>query len=183
MVRRGLIVACLLLWPLVASAQPNYTGLATVFVGGAHGGDVDDGGWTAGVSTAIVESNGFGAEVDLSHVFDFNGDSYDDSSATTLMVNATGVWNKPLARLRPYIVGGLGVLRLRACAPGCVTHTDWAFDAGGGAFVMLSDWWAVRGDLRYFSYFDRHPQIPLLDNGHFDFWRFSAGITVLWPIR
>jgi opacity protein-like surface antigen len=177
------MVACALLWPLSAHAQPNYTGIATAFVGGAHGGAIDDGTWALGVSSAIVESNGFGAEVDLGHGFHFDSDALSESSLTTLMVNATGVWNKPLARLRPYLVGGAGVLRLHACGPGCDTHTDWAWDAGGGALVMLSDWWAVRGDLRYFSFFDRHEQFPIGDDERFNFWRFSAGISVLWPMR
>jgi hypothetical protein len=186
-VRRGLIVACLsLLWPPFAVAQvasSTYSGFATGFVGGAAGGDVHDGGWTPGVSVAIIEASGLGAEVDLSHVFNFNGDRYLESGVTTLTINFTGVVNHDTGMIRPYVTGGAGVLRLRVCAPGCHTRTDWGLDVGGGAFVMFHEWWGVRGEVRYFRYFDRLLDVPLADVGHFDFWRISGGATFQWPIR
>ncbi len=187
MVRRGLIVACVwLLWAQAAGAQvanSSYAGFATVFIGGARGGDVHDGGWTPGASVAIIEASGLGAEVDLSHVFDFNGDQFVDSGVTTLTLNFTAVVNHDTAMVRPYVTGGVGVLRLRVCGPACRTQTDWGMDVGGGAFVMLREWGGVRGDVRYFRNFDRLLDVPLLDVGYFDFWRISAGAVFQWPIR
>jgi Outer membrane protein beta-barrel domain len=186
-VRRGLIVACVsLLWPQVAGAQganSGYAGFASASIGGARGGDVNDGGWTPGASVAIIEASGLGAEVDLSHVFNFNGDQYLESGVTTLTINFTGVVNHDIGMVRPYATGGVGVLRLRVCGPACRTRTDWGFDVGGGAFVMFHESWGVRGDVRYFRYFDRLLDSPLVDAGYFDFWRISAGATFEWPIR
>jgi hypothetical protein len=175
--------------PAAVLAQPagtGFTGFATLFVGGAHGGDVRGTGWTPGISVAVLDASGFGAEVDLSHVRSFDNERFAESGITTLTFNAVGMWPRPEALLRPYVLGGLGLLRVRACVPECqpvVSRTDWAMDAGGGAYVVLNEVVGVRGDIRYFRYLQRHADVPLTDNGFFDFWRTSVGVVVSWPIR
>lgn len=190
MARRGLTLAlfCLIV-PAAAHAQAvgtGFTGFATVFFGPAHGGDIRDIGWTPGVSAAVIDANGWGAELDLSHVREFNGDQFVESGITTLMFNAVGMWPEPDALLRPYLLGGVGLLRARACVANCqlvVSRTDWGMDAGGGVFVVFNEFVGARGDLRYFRYLQRHGDLPLTDNGFFDFWRTSVGVVVSWPVR
>jgi hypothetical protein len=63
------------------------------------------------------------------------------------------------------------------------SRTDLGFDAGAGLQVMFNDVFGARGDVRYLRYFQRHPDLPVLDNGFFDFWRISVGGTFAWPIR
>jgi hypothetical protein len=48
---------------------------------------------------------------------------------------------------------------------------------------MFDDATGVRGDVRYFRYLQRHDDLPLRDNGFFDYWRTSIGVTFAWPIR
>jgi hypothetical protein len=181
-----------LVWTFLSTAADaqtvgtGFTGFATLFVGGAHGGDVNGIGWTPGVSVAIIETSGFGAELDLSHVREFNSDRFAESGITTLMFNAVVMWPNPEAFLRPYALAGAGLLRARACVPDCqlvVSRTDWAMDAGGGVYAVINEIVGLRGDIRYLRYLQRHPDLPLTDSGFFDFWRTSVGVVVSWPIR
>jgi opacity protein-like surface antigen len=172
-------------WAGIVQAQSTLlTGIATAHIGAATGGDVREKGVTPGLSVAVIESNGLGAEIDLGHARQFNDDVFGESGITSLMVNAIGVW--PRWRVQPFIAAGAGLLRVRTSAPGgavLVNRTDWGFDAGVGAVYALSDALGVRGDVRYFRYFQRHEDLPLLDNGFFDFWRASLGITFSWTLR
>jgi hypothetical protein len=177
--------------PVAAQAQvrprgSTYTGFATVYIGAAHGGDVEEVGWTPGVSMAVIDLNGIGAEVDLSHVVQFDNDRFNESGITTFTVNATWVWPKELAIVRPYVVGGVGLLRVRACQFDCefsFSRTDWAMDVGGGVFIVFNESIGARGDLRYFRVLQDHDDLPLTGHGFFDFWRTTGGIVFSWPIR
>jgi len=178
-----------LIIPAAAQAQTvnsAFTGYATFHIGAVHAGDVRDTGLTPGVSVAVADANGFGAEVDLSHAQQFDNDRFTESGITTLTANASWIWPEPDALLRPYLLGGAGLLRVRACVADCqlvANRTDWAMDAGGGVFVVFNEVVGMRGDVRYFRYLQRHRDLPLTDNGFFDFWRTSVGVVVSWPLR
>jgi opacity protein-like surface antigen len=97
-----------------------------------------------------------------------------------------GVTRPPASERRfyPYATAGVGILRQQARdRAGLVdaTRDDWAFNIGGGARLMFTDYFGVRGDLRYF----RDLQSPgdqtsdlvaALDK--LAFWRVSAGIVL-----
>ena len=88
--------------------------------------------------------------------------------------------------MRPFVVAGAGLLRVRtslAFGEPVTSRTDWGFNGGGGVQWMITDAVGVRGDVRYFRYFQRHDDLPLLDNGFFDYWRTSVGLTFSWPIK
>jgi hypothetical protein len=178
-----------MLVPVAASAQSvsnNYTGFVTVSLGGSHGGDARDSGLALGLSGAVVDFRGFGAEVELFHVREFDSSRFVESGLTTLLANVIWISPDARARYRPYVAVGAGLLRVRACGEGCsprVSRTDWAMDAGAGMYIMINESFGFRGDLRYFRYIQRHGDIPLTDNGFFDFWRTSGGVVYSWPIR
>jgi hypothetical protein len=164
----------------------TFTGFATGSIGLARGGDVADPGWTPGGSIAIYDPSGWGAELDLSYVREFDKARFLESSVTSLMLNVTGIFRDEVALVRPYALGGVGLLRVRACAAGCLTavsSTDVGFDAGGGVFVLFNEAFGARGDVRYFRSLQKDVDLPLTDNGFFDFWRISIGATISWPIR
>lgn len=189
MVRRGLIAALFtVLVPAAAAAQiGEYSGLVTAFLGGARGGDVRDRGWTPGASVAVVdESTRLGVELDLSQVLEFDKTRFAESGVTTLTVNVQGLFTRATSFVRPYAVGGVGFMRVRGCVIDCnitLAETDAAFDLGAGAFVLFNGYIGARGDIRYFRFFKRQGDLPLVDEGHFDFWRISVGGTFAWPIR
>ena len=190
MVRRRLIVAlvCFAL-PAAAEAQiakTGFTGFVTGFIGPSLGGDIDDAGWTPGAAIAIVDANGLGVEIDVSHVRTFNAARFLESGITSLTVNVAGVWTDETALIRPYVSGGGGLLRARACVTECrpaVSRTELGVDVGGGAYLLINEVVGVRGDVRYFRFLERHPDLPLTSSGFFDFWRLSVGATFSWPIH
>jgi outer membrane protein with beta-barrel domain len=187
--RLALTAACLCVASLASAQSPYFgVGMLTPYIGASAGGDVRDSAVTPGVSMAALDSSGFGAEIDLGHAREIDDSRFSSSAITSFTVNAIGMWQVPVARrvLRPFVAAGVGVLRVRAevSEGGLVTsRTDWAFDAGGGVLYMFNDLIGVRGDVRYFRYFERFDDLPLRDNGFFDYWRTAVGVTFAWPIR
>jgi opacity protein-like surface antigen len=183
-VRLGVVVVVLLSAETADAQSAFYTGMFTPHVGIAHSGDVREGGLTPGASLAVVEVGGLGVELDLAHTRDFDDTRFAESGITTLMVNALGMF--PHERVRPFGLAGVGLLRVRAAldeGEPIASRTDWGFSAGGGLLYMVNEAVGIRGDVRYFRYFQRHEDLPLLESGFFDFWRTSVGVTLSWPIR
>lgn len=182
--RLALTIAGILAAAGAEAQSALYTGMLTPHLGTSAGGDVRGGAVTPGASIAVVDSNGIGAELDLGHSRGVDGDRFSESAITSFMVNAVGLWPRPA--IRPFVVAGVGLLRVRAALAdrGLETsQTDWGMSAGAGAVYMVNEMVGVRGDVRYFRYFQRHPDLPLLDNGFFDYWRTSVGVTLAWGIR
>ena len=184
----GQIAAAAILTMLLATsadAQPAlYTGLLTGHIGIASGGNVQESGLTLGGSVAVLDITGLGAEIDLGYTGEYDDARLAESNITSFMVNFLGAYPNP--RFRPFIVAGVGVLRLgTALAPGTPdeSNSDWAYDAGGGLIYMVNDALGIRGDVRYLRFFQRHDDIPFVNNGYFDYWRTSIGLTFSWPIR
>jgi len=182
---RLVLAVAVLSYAAVAEAQPStFTGSITAHIGAAHGGDVRDRAWTPGASMTVIDDTGVGAELDVAHTRDFDKALFAESGVTSFMLNFIGMYPHP--EFQPFVNAGVGIMRTRAAvfegqAP--TSRTDLAFNAGGGVQYMFNELLGVRGDVRYFRYFQRHNDLPLLDNGFFDFWRSSVGITVAWPIR
>jgi hypothetical protein len=181
---RIVLVVLAISGPTAAAAQTSeVTGHITGHLGVGHGGDIQSAGLTVGGTLAVLEADGWGAEVELGHTTRFANELFDESGITTAMVNALGMWPHPT--VRPFGAGGVGVIRVRASGFGdepSLTRTDWGLNLGGGVLVMLNDAVGIRGDVRYFRYFQRHDDLPLTNGGFFDFWRSSVGVTWTWPI-
>jgi opacity protein-like surface antigen len=137
-----------------------------------------------------------GAEIDLGYSPNF----FEPKNCTTcntltgsnnvldLMFN--GVIGVPIGGqkgigVRPYGLIGFGLLRQEV--PGIsdafkVTTNDFGFDVGGGTYIFFSDHWGIRGDLRYLrSLQDNNSgsgSFPDFAAGKFDFWRWTAGVTI-----
>jgi opacity protein-like surface antigen len=85
--------------------------------------------------------------------------------------------------LQPYLLAGVGAIRVRGCVEDCVrtlTKTEFGLDAGGGAQYRFSDVVAVRGELRYFRILSQIEDLPRTASGSFDFFRLSGGVTLMW---
>jgi opacity protein-like surface antigen len=104
------------------------------------------------------------------------------SNVTTLMGNlVVGAKSGPV---RPYVVGGVGLLRSRVQDVDEVfdvnTKNDFGLDVGGGVMGFFSENVGLRGDIRYFRGFrgtsdsDNATGITL---GDFKFWRGSVGVS------
>jgi opacity protein-like surface antigen len=110
-------------------------------------------------------------------VFDFDT----DGDVTSLSANLVlGIGAGPV---RPYVTGGVGLLRSRITSAGNlfddVSENDLGVNAGGGLIVMFSEHVGMRGDVRYFrgvQDIDIRDLSVALDN--LDFWRGYAGVTM-----
>lgn len=162
-----------------AQSGGTYQGYGTGFVGTAGGGELPRTSLSIGGAASVVESSGWGADIDFAF-------SDDDSGATaadmlTLMVNAN--WTRPAGMWRPYVSGGIGLLRVHGCLAACpavTSTTDFGANAGGGAYLRLNDLVFARGEVKYLWAPGEHPEISRPDN--YGFWRATVGVTMTWVI-
>jgi opacity protein-like surface antigen len=183
--RIGLLAGALVLGSFApAAAQFPFTGLVTAYIGAAQKGDVGAAAATGGASLAVLDLNGMGAEVDVAYTGAFDRAFFASASVTSVALNFVAAY--PEGALRPFVNAGVGLLRLRTGAvegQPIEARTSAAWNAGAGAFLHLTEWVAVRGDLRYFRLLWRPDGLVLRNDGYFDYWRTSVGATFTWPIR
>lgn len=87
----------------------------------------------------------------------------------------------PLGGIRPYAVGGVGLMRSRVTGPSDlidISRSDFGISLGGGLMGFFGDSVGIRGDVRYFrSLQDAGEGFLGFDLGTFDFWRASVGLV------
>ena len=165
------------------------------FAGATYGGDttfvlVPQ---ASGHPHAVLGVNGtllgeiFGVEGDFGHTSGFfqsaDAPFVTDSGVTTLTGNLIVAMPRRLAQytLRPYLVGGAGMMHIRLDAVGGLqTRSNLqAMDLGGGVTGFLTHRVGVSWDVRYFRSVDR-----TLENGfsftseHLSFWRASMAMAI-----
>jgi opacity protein-like surface antigen len=188
---RGSSLSAIVLGVVLLFATPARADwLLTPFAGTTFGADSTKENFTYGGSLAYMGANVVGFEVDFGYTPEFfesdnnDIDFIDDSNVTTLMANL--VIGAPIggsgAQVRPYVVGGLGLLRTSVTSTEQffdISNNDFGFDVGGGLYIFFNDNVGLRGDVRYF----RTLQDPEEDSefdiavGSFDFWRATGGVT------
>ncbi len=179
-----LLAAFLSAVPGAAGAQSvvKYTGLFTPYIGVTTGDDAEDPGFTFGASLAVIEANGWGAEIDLAHAITVGDEGFDDSGLTSGMLHLLFVW--PRGVVRPFGIAGGGLLRLSGIrqAGGGTSRSDWGLSFGGGVQVPVTELLSIRGDVRYQRFLERHPDV-LSGTSVFGAWRLAAGLTLNWPLE
>jgi opacity protein-like surface antigen len=178
---------------LTASATARADGLFTPFWGWDFAGDAgscrslvpcDPKQTTFGASLGFMIGGIFGLEGDFGYAPHFFGEgtALSDNHVLTFMGNL--LVGAPIGPVRPYAVGGIGVLHtdINASTVGlynAFTNNAIAFDVGGGVMVFFADHVGARGDLRYVRTFDKIQFAPLqLNNVALQFWRGSIGLTL-----
>ena len=177
--------------------------LLTPFVGGNFGGSAsapladlagDPSRTTFGGSVAFMSNGIFGLEADLGYTPRFFGRDLDvgnvpidivRNNVLNAMVNLTA--GVPLEShngtgIRPYAVGGIGVIRQQFDVVGGLASydaNDIGFDVGGGVQIFVSRNVGIRGDVRHFRTLGGNTVIDLLDlqPGAFNFTRATVGVT------
>jgi opacity protein-like surface antigen len=186
----------------LASADWLFTPfIGTAFSVGADFGDTFDGAleferrFTYGASLGYMGAGVIGFEFDFGYSPNFfetivDDDDFtfaDDSNVTTLMANV--IIGIPLGGqtgfgIRPYAVGGVGLLRTHVEGAGLffedLDSNDFGFNIGGGINLFFTDNVGVRGDVRYFRAFAGEDDELDFDLSDFDFWRATAGVTFRW---
>jgi hypothetical protein len=158
----------------------TFRGYLTGHLGMAVGGEISDARLTPGVSVAVHEQDGWGAELDFGRATDAPSGGR-ELDVTTYMVN--GSWVKPTGAIRPFGLIGAGIMQIHGCDATCsrtATTYDFGLSTGAGVFALVNDSVGFRGDVRYLFSGADHPDLGRPEK--FGFWRISIGATFSWTI-
>lgn len=181
------LVALLLMAP---SARADY--FVSPLIGGNFGGDTNSDSRKApfGVSFGYMGAGIVGVEGQVMYTPSFFGDKdlIGTNNVFSLMGNVIvgaplGSWNR---QIRPYVSGGVGLLRARIGGDATdlfdITENDFGMNIGAGAMGFFSPHVGLRGDVRYFrslngsrSFLD--PLDLTSNTGHFNFWQATGGVA------
>jgi len=148
-----------------------------------------------GVSLANMGAGAVGFEVDFGYSPNFferttisnnDFDFTNDSNVVTLTGNV--IVGTPIGghggSIRPYAVGGVGLIRTKVADVGGVfgdvsSKNDFGFDLGAGVMGFFAQNIGLRGDFRYFRSFQGSDPntVTGLALSNFHYWRGSAGVT------
>jgi hypothetical protein len=155
----------------------SFKGYLTGHVGAINGPDLSDRRLAGGLSVAMQEESGWGAEFDFGLATDaVAGRQVLD--VASYMFNAK--WVQPGGLIRPFATVGAGVLQVDGCdlCNRSARTFDFGLSAGAGVYVAPHDLFGLRADARYFFSSADHPDLRRPDN--FQFWRLSIGATFMW---
>jgi opacity protein-like surface antigen len=191
--KKSLLVVTAVLLMLPGSARADW--LVTPYAGMTFKGDATGlEHLTYGLSAGFMGAGIAGFEADLGYTPRFfepkdstnSNDLTGSNNVTSLMGNlllGVPVGGQSGGGIRPYVVGGVGLLKQNV--PGVTdffeasSANDFGFDLGFGAVGFVSDHVGFRGDIRYLRSFQEEQRTgPNVGVGKFDFWRWTAGITL-----
>jgi hypothetical protein len=201
---RGLLTAGALgLATLVPASSARADVLFTPFVGANLGGSAasplanlvgDPSRTTFGGSLALMAGGVFGIEADVGYTPRFFGTDVElggvpislaQNNVLTAMANLTvgvPVQGASGAGIRPYAVGGIGLVRQQlSAAAGLVRYdlNDVGYNVGGGLMLFVSRNVGIRGDVRHFRTLGGNTLVDLIDlqPGAFNYTRATVGVT------
>ena len=165
---------------LVAPAPAQADGIFTAFGGASSGSDQSERVTTWGLSLAAMAGGVFGFELDFGRTAKAETDTVFvlDGRTTTLTGNI--IVGAPLGAVRPYAVGGLGLVRTDVgTADGMTGRNDGlGVDIGGGLMGLFGDHVGVRIDLRYFRAVSAGEDFLDFEFENLDFVRFTGGVIL-----
>lgn len=172
---------------LAAAAVPaRAQGYLTPFIGYNFGGDSGANCQTltncqekhTNYGVALGSAGGvFGGEEEFGYAKNFFGEAPGtDNSVLTLMSNIT--INFPEGPIRPYAVGGIGLIRPHvALNTSVTTNNTLGYDLGFGVNGFFSTHGGIRADLRKFHTF-QDVNLLIFTGQKLDFWRASLGLVL-----
>lgn len=145
--------------------------------------------WLFGGSATWLSDGVLGVEADFAFVPGiFEDDNAANlitaSSATTLSGNVIATLPLSITResLRPYLIGGFGMMRAKAedqiCLEACEVLTEPALQLGGGAFGLIGDRAGLRFDLRQIRTIRREETLIGERQAKLSFWRVTVGVVI-----
>src|SRR3954468_15097469 len=178
--------AAVVLAPMPARAD----GFVIPWVGSAFGSSIQNGQATLGVSAGGMGAGIIGGEADFGWSPSFFGNKSDFGTNTVMNLMGNLIVGIPVGGQhggggRPYVVGGLGLIRNQIDG-GSLTKVSssnnmFGWDAGGGVMGYFSDHVGLRGDVRYVrATSDLRSGVTSLDlsGSQLHFWRASIGVVL-----
>jgi hypothetical protein len=176
-------------WQIRPSASLNL-GQNTTFLGGDTNSDAGASKIGFGVTGAFI-GNVLGVEADLGRRSNFfparpnGGGNVLASSVTTLTGNVTVAFPKRLVEytLRPYFVGGAGLMAVRIDQKNPLFNVALnmnAIDLGGGVTGFLTPRIGLNWDVRHFRNLGESPELPGQTVGPpgLSFWRANMALAI-----
>ena len=201
---RILLFSLLLFCVQIPEARADF--LITPFMGSEFAGsstvlDLDPGAvaskhWTFGASAAWLSDQILGVEADFAIIPSFfqkstSNDLVTGSRVTTLTGSVIAALPLSVTResLRPYAIGGLGLIHataediagvLESCelTPGCAPGNWLGLQLGAGAIGLITNRAGVRFDLRHFRALSRGTTLLGERTSKLSFWRATVGVTL-----
>ncbi len=195
----GLTGLALLVSGGTARADVMFTPFVGANVGGSAASPIaglvgDPSRTTFGGSLALMSGGVFGIEADVGYTPRFFGADLElggipislaRNNVLTAMVNLTAgvpIEGRGGAGIRPYAVGGVGLIRQQlSAAAGLVSYdaNDIGYTVGGGVVVFVSRNVGIRGDVRHLRSIGGNPVLDLIDlqPGGFNYTRATVGVT------
>lgn len=114
-----------------------------------------------------------GTEQELAYVRHFFGDTPEEGgSVLTAMTNFLVI--VPAGPVRPYGVGGIGLIRAHASSE---TKNSLGYTIGGGVNVFFTKRFGLRADMRRIRSI-QSVKLSVLSGEKLEFWRASLGVTI-----
>jgi opacity protein-like surface antigen len=186
---RSLILLCAIA-VVLAPTQARADGFFTPWVGSAFGSNISNGQTTVGVSAGSMGAGIVGGEADFGWSPSFFGNQSDFGHNTVMNLMANVILGVPVggqhgAGIRPYVVGGVGLIRTQidggTIAKVSSSDNMFGWDAGAGVMGYFANHVGVRGDLRYLrATHALNTGVSSIDlNGdRLHFWRASIGLVI-----
>src|SRR5882757_6751310 len=177
--------AALVLAPMPARAD----GFIAPWVCSAFGSNIQNGQTTFGVSAGAMGAGIIGGEADFGWSPSFFGTQSDFGNNTVMDLMGNLIIGVPIggqhgAGIRPYVVGGLGLIRSQidggTVANVSSSNNMFGWDAGAGVMGYFNEHVGLRGDMRYLrATSDLKSGISSLDlsGNQLHFWRASIGVV------
>jgi len=176
---------------VLAPIQARADGFVTPWVGSAFGSNINNGRTTFGVDAGGMGSGIVGGEFDFGYSPSFFGTQNDFGNNTVINLMANVILGVPVggthgAGVRPYVVGGIGLLRTQidggTLAKVSSSDNMFGWDAGAGVMGYFNQHVGLRGDVRYLRGTHDLSTSTGLNSVDFNgnkihFWRASVGVV------
>ena len=182
LIRTGVLTAMC----LAAGVQARADAFVNPWAGVNFGSDINEGRASFGVGAGWMGAGIIGGEAVFGYSPSFFGTDNDFGNNTVIDFMGNVIVGIPIGGqrgggFRPYVTGGLGLLRTQIDG-GTVfnvktSDNDLGWNAGAGAMGFFNDHFGVRGDIRYLRNLTGN-SINHLDLGDLKFWRLSAGVVI-----
>lgn len=180
---------------LAGAAQPaRAQGYFAPFVGYDFGGDAgtcpalfndcSEKKSSYGVTIGTLTGGVIGFEEDISYAPDFFGESSQFGQNSVLALMSHLVVGLPLGGLRPYVSGGLGLMRTRVTfglsdVGSNASQNALAYDLGGGVMIFLPHHLGIRADYRRLKSTSDFTVLGIdVNNTKLSFSRVSVGLVL-----
>lgn len=180
--------AVAMIWaPLDARAE----GYVSPWVGVQFGSDFNNGRAGFGADAGFMGAGIIGGELDFGYSPSFFGTQNDFGNNTVINLMGNVIIGVPVggthgAGVRPYVTGGVGLLRTQidggTLANVSSSNNQWGWNVGAGVMGYFNDHVGLRGDVRYLRGFEDlntgNQVIDLNGANQLHFWRTSFGVVL-----